>query len=803
LGGDEDIDDAYEKISSMGIVKKIYPVRLYKRPAFEVSTGISSAARSDIAQKRAAYVDTFAPHVMGGVDKLHAEGLTGAGISVAIVDTGVDYTLPDLGGGFGPGYKISYGYDLVGDAYTGDNTPVPDPDPFSSCEGHGTHVAGIVGANIDTVYNFSGVVPDATLGMYRVFGCFDSVGDDVLISAFNMAYEAGADVITSSIGGASGWTEDPWAVAVTRIVEAGVPCTIAAGNDGSEGAFYASNAGDAIGAIAVGSIDSITSPANLSLGVWESNDTTTSTNFTYNLGTPDDITLATYPLWALTLNTSVVDDGCSAFPTDTPDLSSYIVLIRRGTCTFVEKANNAAAYGAKYVFYYNNAAGTLSPSADGANITGVAMVTADQGAEWITALADGETVDVTISGDSEFVTTVNNITGGYMSTYSSWSPTWEMYIKPEVSAPGGNIFSTYPAIDGGFAVLSGTSMATPYIAGVVALMKQVNRDLDPATIRAILGTTSNPVNYNDGATTYDYLAPVIQQGGGLVDAYSAVHTTTIISDANLQFNDTTNFVSSTSFSIENTSNTSITYTLFNLLAATAYTMYEGYAYPSTFPVDLVSTGATLTFSPSSLTIAAGSTSNVTVDVTLPEGLDETRLPVYSGFVAISASDGTNFTLPYAGAAASLINQTVFDIDDGYPYLTSSDTTTGDPVAANTVFTIPLSNTTNATASLPEIYIVLALGTAYLDVDIIPAGGSNVTYPNATAATGLGSIFGYPQVYQPRAQEFTTSFNGTLASGAVVPAGNYTLLARALKVLGSAEDNEFQTIETVPFTIQYV
>lgn len=71
-----------------------------------------------------------------------------------------------------------------------------------------------------------------TLGAYRVFGCYDSVGDDVLIAAYNMAYEDGSDIITASIGGDNGWSEEPWAVAVQRIVEAGVPCPVAAGNEG-------------------------------------------------------------------------------------------------------------------------------------------------------------------------------------------------------------------------------------------------------------------------------------------------------------------------------------------------------------------------------------------------------------------------------------------------------------------------------------------------------------------------------------------------------------------------------------------
>lgn len=78
---------------------------------------------------------------MGSVDKLRNEGYLGDGISIAIIDTGVDYLHPALGGGFGPGYKVTYGYDLVGDAYNGLNTPVPDDDPMD-CAGHGTHVSG-------------------------------------------------------------------------------------------------------------------------------------------------------------------------------------------------------------------------------------------------------------------------------------------------------------------------------------------------------------------------------------------------------------------------------------------------------------------------------------------------------------------------------------------------------------------------------------------------------------------------------------------------------------------------------------
>ncbi len=97
------------------------------------------------------------------------------------------YRHPALGGGFGPGYKIQFGYDLVGDDYTGSNLPDRDPIP-TDCNGHGTHVTGIIGAESPL---FTGVAPGAILGMFRVFGCVGSSATDVIIEAFIDAYESG------------------------------------------------------------------------------------------------------------------------------------------------------------------------------------------------------------------------------------------------------------------------------------------------------------------------------------------------------------------------------------------------------------------------------------------------------------------------------------------------------------------------------------------------------------------------------------------------------------------------------------
>lgn len=89
--------------------------------------------------------DVNSPHKMTEVDRLHALGIKGKGVKIAIMDTGVDYRHPALGGCFGEGCKFSFGKDFVGDDYGDTGVPVPDDDPLATCTGggHGTHVSGL------------------------------------------------------------------------------------------------------------------------------------------------------------------------------------------------------------------------------------------------------------------------------------------------------------------------------------------------------------------------------------------------------------------------------------------------------------------------------------------------------------------------------------------------------------------------------------------------------------------------------------------------------------------------------------
>ncbi|RAL59204.1 hypothetical protein DID88_006659 [Monilinia fructigena] len=504
------------------------------------------------------YNDTLTSHIMTGVDKLHKEGLDGSGLKIAIVDSGIDYTLPALGGGFGPGYKVAFGTDLVGDDYIGTNTPVPDDDPMD-CYGHGTHVAGIIAASNDPYV--LGVAPNATLGIYKVFGCQDgTVANDVLISAFTMAHNDGADIISASLGFPNGWPEEPFSAAVGAIVAAGTPCILAAGNDGSDGVFYASSASAGKDVTSVGAVENTRLPQVLNKGFY-SIDNGSQIDFGEALtwGSFGNISL---PIWADNYDTSVVDDGCSSFNTS---LTGKIALIRRGTCTFDTKVSNAIAAGATYVMFYNNAPGTIQANVFNFECDGAGMVDPETGATWIEALASGKQVVFIIQHQPTF----GNL----------------------VSAPGGDILSTYLSAAGSYAVLSGTSMATPFIAGVAGLLIQSRggKALSPKEINAALSSTATPLNYNDAsATAYSYLTSVAQQGAGLVNAYAVIHANLTLSEYNLPLNDTTNF-------------------------------------------------------------------EVALSITPSSNLNAAQVPIYSGFVKITSSAGANETyqIPYAGVATSL------------------------------------------------------------------------------------------------------------------------------------------------------
>lgn len=146
-------------LASLPSVKHIWPNRVHARPtpfgvaplekrSVESAWLSSRGEEGDDGNVTVAYVkgdsDVNSALKMAGVDKVHELGITGKGVRIAVIDSGIDYRHPALGGGFGKGFKVAGGYDLVGEDYTGYNMPVPDDDPLVTCldGGHGTHVSG-------------------------------------------------------------------------------------------------------------------------------------------------------------------------------------------------------------------------------------------------------------------------------------------------------------------------------------------------------------------------------------------------------------------------------------------------------------------------------------------------------------------------------------------------------------------------------------------------------------------------------------------------------------------------------------
>jgi len=173
-----------------------------------------------------------------GADYAWNLGYDGTGVTIAVIDTGINYTHPDLGGGFGAGYKVVGGYDFVNN----DDNPMDD-------NGHGTHVAGTIAAN----GSIKGVAPNATLLAVKVLGADGGGYLSDVIAGVDWSVANGADIISMSLGGFSLPNDgnNPLSLAVDAAVDRGVVVVVAAGNEGP-GTGTVSRPGDAKKAITVG-----------------------------------------------------------------------------------------------------------------------------------------------------------------------------------------------------------------------------------------------------------------------------------------------------------------------------------------------------------------------------------------------------------------------------------------------------------------------------------------------------------------------------------------------------------------------
>ncbi|WP_281374285.1 S8 family serine peptidase [Halobacillus locisalis] len=442
-----------EKLSRMDAITNQYPVQTYTTLKQEAPTFSTDIIREPLAGS-----------------------FTGKGVKVGVIDTGIDYAHPDL--------QLNYrgGFDTV----DFDNDPMETRADGATL--HGTHVAGVIGAN----GQMRGVAPDAEIYAYRALGPGGMGSSVQVIAALEEAVKEGMDVINLSLGNDVNGPDWPTTHAVNRAIELGTTVIVAAGNSGPDawtvGSPATSSEAITVGAVALPSEVAVLSVARREIPVQTL------------VGSKNWDLKRKYPLHFA----GTGEQGIG-------DVRGKIVVFERGVIPFTEKAMKAYQAGAEAVLIYNNEKGRFQGSLDGLSIPiPVAAVSKEEG-QWL------------IEQKDQWAATEWESLGEQMAPFSSRGPTTTNWaIKPDVVAPGVNIMSTVP---GGYAPLQGTSMAAPHVAGLAALVIEAHPDWSPAKVKQAIMSSADLL---DG-----YLPT--EQGTGFIDATGAIEPDVLIDPGALEF----------------------------------------------------------------------------------------------------------------------------------------------------------------------------------------------------------------------------------------------------------------------------
>ncbi len=500
-----------------------------------------------------------APQVWGGV----GGGATGAGVKVGVIDTGIDYLHHDFGGSgnyrsdntyvsadWPKTAKVVGGYDFAGDNYdasgaAGSTTPTPDPDPMD-CDGHGSHVAGTLagyGENADgsafqgpwnastPISTFGigpGVAPEAELYALRIFGCSGST--NLVTQAIDWAVDPNADgnfadhldVISLSLGAEYGVPDDPDTQAADRAAQLGVIVVTAAGNSGD--AYFVVNspaaAGRAIAVAATGDPGAVYADLRVNAPASIAAD--------YS-GQP---ALFGPGLPATPITGSLVyaspNDGCSPLSNKSA-VSGNVALLDRNfgatnACNFTVKVKNAQDAGAIAAVVADNVAEPFLVFMAGTDPT----ITIPS---FSISLVDGLTLEGQLPTPGINATLVRLDTADAMASFSSRGPrSGDAVLKPDIAAPGLEIFSVQAGTGNAGVFLDGTSMATPHVSGVMALLRQLHPGWSVEELKALAMNTAV-----DDVTVYANAVPPYvgtgRTGAGRVDVAAAAATQAVAFDA--------------------------------------------------------------------------------------------------------------------------------------------------------------------------------------------------------------------------------------------------------------------------------
>lgn len=691
-------------------VTQVSPVTYFTAPVLDKNTKNED---QNIAEM-------FYARGMTGVTQAAKElGLTGKGVKVGVIDTGIEKDHPAFKG------RIVSAVDIVGDAFTGEPDEPFRPDPMypfpEDCAGHGTHVAGIVGGSDpqetrDRDLAFSGVAPGVQFGIYRVFGCKGGSSDEAIIQALEQAYIDKMQVVNLSIGHPfHNWTQSPDAVAANRLVKKGVVVVASAGNSGRNGPY-------SMGGVTMGeNVISVASVANTKIdkGTFFFNeDPNNRIAFDVAEDSPPVVKGMTFDLIQpnksqldATVKETYGDDdnkyGCFAYTKDA--LKGKAVLISRGKpenmgqneCSFFDKVRNAEKGGAKAVVLYNNKPGPLRNidlhKTGGFISIPVMPISGTDSQQLLKLLATNKSVNIAVDGVRKGA---DNLNSSNMSSFSSYGMSAELEFKPDIAAPGGSIFSSVPHHLGdetGYAVYSGTSMASPHVAGIVALLLEADPTLKAKDVRTLLMNTASlrPYSeYNRESEAYEVSSGtdfVERQGAGLIDimnAYKALKQTPVsVYPPKLSLKDSARHpVAHKVLTLRNDSNQALEYTIKHVPALTIKgTEYEEdagngnfdrdnkgnfknsyYAVePLTVYASMKINGKAVDSDVLKVTVPAGGETELNLEITPPADVPE--LSQYGGYVQLTSVSGPNLSVPYGGLTGDYLKKPIFGTmySDGY------------------------------------------------------------------------------------------------------------------------------------------
>jgi subtilisin family serine protease len=419
--------------------------------------------------------------------------VTGKGVLVAVLDTGVNYSHPDLGGGFGPEYKVVGGYDFVNE----------DDDPMDD-NGHGTLVSGIVAAS----GNLKGVAPDANLLAYKVLDNSGSGYESDVIAGMEKAIEDGAAIMSMSFGFSG--SSILLSLGINYAIVHGVIVVAAAGNDGP-GFGTINSPASYESVIAVGDTIDESILEVQTLEKFDQNASQLSENKKF-----ESLPMKFSPHTSVTGEIAYAGLGYPEnFSSSNTTFTGKIALIKRGILTFEMKVKNAFNAGATGAIIFNNQSGYLRGTlVNKSEIPAVSIL--DEEGKYLLDLLNLSNEPVIVN-----LTIKESI---WMES-SRGPPCTDYTVKPDLVAPGCWINTT--AKDGkyvGNIIISGTSFSAPHVSGACVLLLQLHPDWTLGMIKAALMNNAKDIGYG-----------VFEQGAGRVDVLKAATPEFIVTPPSIGF----------------------------------------------------------------------------------------------------------------------------------------------------------------------------------------------------------------------------------------------------------------------------